>query len=233
MSSLSDTRLLEIWESGARRQPSERALALLAAARPDVDAGSLLDLSIGERDASILALRSMVFGDRIPCFVDCPACTERLEFEFDASLFPAPVEPGRALVLENGLEFRLPNVRDLAAIAGEAGLEDAARALVRRCCVNPEDVSEWSSLLVDEVERQFASLEGTGDVRLNLSCVTCGHAWFDSLDVAVCFWEQLEARAEELLDDVHALAGAYGWSEADILAMSRARREAYLSRCDP
>jgi hypothetical protein len=36
-----------------------------------------------------------------------------------------------------------------------------------------------------------------------------------------------------LFDDIHLLAQAYGWSEGEILALSPARRSAYLARVAP
>jgi hypothetical protein len=37
-------------------------------------------------------------------------------------------------------------------------------------------------------------------------------------------------RARRFLDEVHVLARAYGWAEAEILRLSEARRSAYLQR---
>ena len=39
---------------------------------------------------------------------------------------------------------------------------------------------------------------------------------------------ELEAQAKRLLRSVHVLASAYGWSESEILALSEARRDAYV-----
>ena len=39
---------------------------------------------------------------------------------------------------------------------------------------------------------------------------------------------ELATQAKRLLREVHFLARAYGWREADILAMSARRRQAYL-----
>jgi hypothetical protein len=38
--------------------------------------------------------------------------------------------------------------------------------------------------------------------------------------------------ASELYDEVHALAWHYHWSEAEILALPRVRRQSYMSRVD-
>ena len=48
------------------------------------------------------------------------------------------------------------------------------------------------------------------------------------LDVAAFFWTELNAWAVRLLREIHALASAYGWREADILALSPKRRDLYL-----
>jgi hypothetical protein len=48
------------------------------------------------------------------------------------------------------------------------------------------------------------------------------------LDIASYLWSEIHAWAGRMLRDVHALAAAYGWREADILAMSPWRRQAYL-----
>jgi hypothetical protein len=47
-------------------------------------------------------------------------------------------------------------------------------------------------------------------------------------DIGAFLWEEIAAQARRLLREVHTLARAYGWREADILVMSAARRQAYL-----
>jgi hypothetical protein len=41
-------------------------------------------------------------------------------------------------------------------------------------------------------------------------------------------WAEIEVRAKRLLLEVHLLATAYGWSEAEILSLNAQRREFYL-----
>jgi len=67
------------------------------------------------------------------------------------------------------------------------------------------------------------------EVHLALSCPACAHQWQSLFDIVSFFWGELEAWARRLLYDVHTLASAYGWCEADILAMSAWRREQYLN----
>jgi hypothetical protein len=42
------------------------------------------------------------------------------------------------------------------------------------------------------------------------------------------FWNEIEAWACRVLHDVHTLAGAYGWSEREVLRLSPTRRQMYL-----
>jgi hypothetical protein len=48
------------------------------------------------------------------------------------------------------------------------------------------------------------------------------------LDPLSFLWHELEQWARQTLAAVHRLAGAYGWREQDILALSAKRRQIYL-----
>ena len=61
-----------------------------------------------------------------------------------------------------------------------------------------------------------------------LNCPTCGNQWQLFFDIAAFLWLKIEMQARRLLREVHTLARAYGWREADILALSPWRRQAYL-----
>jgi len=65
-------------------------------------------------------------------------------------------------------------------------------------------------------------------VRLDLACPSCGHLGQAIFDISAIFWAEISAQARRLLREIHLLASAYGWREADILAMSARRRQAYL-----
>ena len=74
-----------------------------------------------------------------------------------------------------------------------------------------------------------AALDPAANIRLGMRCTDCGHAWDAVLDIGACFWDELGTRARQLLESVHRLASAYGWREAETLALSPARRAAYLN----
>jgi hypothetical protein len=75
----------------------------------------------------------------------------------------------------------------------------------------------------------MAEADSQADVRINLSCPACEHQWQAAFDVLSFFWSEITAWAHRILSDVHALAYAYGWREADILNMSPRRRRYYLT----
>jgi len=60
------------------------------------------------------------------------------------------------------------------------------------------------------------------------ACPACGA----SNEIAVDPYLVLAASPEELFVEVHLLASAYHWSEAEILALPRARRQLYLRLID-
>jgi hypothetical protein len=72
--------------------------------------------------------------------------------------------------------------------------------------------------------------EGVAALDIAFACSACGAANRAALDIAGFLWVELSERVQRLIADVETLAGAYGWSEADILAMSDRRRSLYVDR---
>jgi len=222
--------LIACWELGRRRHPLDRALLLYAAAEPEADPDTLADRTIGERNAVLLGLRRSLFGDALKSCVNCPECAEQLEFELSVDALMAGAHhdaPPASLVDVGGRRARLPTTRDLACIAAEADEGSAARKLSARLLVaNASD----SPVPADELANALDAADPRMDFSLELSCPACAHRWSASLDVPAFLWQELDVRARRLLDEVHALALAYGWSERQILSLGDARRQAYLDR---
>ena len=260
MAALLASELIEIWERGQGQKPARQALLLLSAAYPDAPPQALAQLSVGQRDACLLALREQTFGSRLQSLVYCPACGERLDVQLDVSdlrvtppppSLSAPVEgekEAQALSLQVGgyrLCARLPNGPDLADLSedertsADPGL--ARSALLERCLLSIEGENGGSRLspaeLPDEVVRQvlerLAEADPQADVTLALDCPVCRHEWQALFDIVTFFWLEIDAWVQRTLRQVHALASAYGWSEADILAFSPRRRQIYLDMVAP
>lgn len=226
------SELIAVWEAGRAQGPVERALALLALALPEAGVDRLLDLPVGERDGLLLQLRAAIFGPRLESLVTCPACGERVELTFDSAEIraSAPALPDAAATIDVGgraLRFRLPTSRDLLFATQHADPRAGRRALIGRCLIDaaPESIDAAAErALADEIARR----DPQADVRLALECPACGHAWEALFDIVSFLWSEVERWAVRLLHEVHLLASAYGWREADILALSPARRRVYL-----
>lgn len=228
------------------RSSWQQALLLLSIACPEMTPDTLAQASIGYRDTLLLQLRSRTFGPHLDSVVDCPACSERLEFSLDSSEIlsagseapptPQPVDTEGFRIL-----VRPPNSLDLAAVDPETDPASARAALLGRCVVDIQPVSEDSEnagsplsadalpeTALDHVMQYLDELDPQADVRLNLTCPTCEHEWASIFDIATYFWREIDDWAQRTLRDVHTLAMAYSWHEADILNMSAWRRQAYL-----
>jgi hypothetical protein len=240
MRALSAGELLTVWEHGVNQRPSQRALALLAVAcADDTPPDQFARLSIGQRDEKLLKLRERIFGPRLAATSACPACHEVLEFTVKAAdIRVAPVvDPGDGINLAHAdyeLQFRLPNTLDLAALDPTADRESNRRHLLSLCVTRARrggvDVApaELPSELLTAVSERMAEADPQADVQLDLACPQCEHRWQTPFDIVSFFWSEINAWALRILNDVHALASAYGWREEDILALTPARRQAYL-----
>jgi hypothetical protein len=227
MPALSDTEILRLWDSGARRYPLDRGLLLLGAAEPGTPYERLIDWPLGRRNQAVAQLHRSCFGDAVRAWLACPACAEKLEFELDSRLFAG--DSGRdEPVVVNGQSFRVPTSRDLAHAARESDPLQAATRLAQSCCLSLPAPAAWSEEELDNIGRALALADPHAEIRLPLQCPACGHAWEETLDIASFTWEEIEARARRLLFDVHTLASAYGWTEAEILSLGASRRARYL-----
>jgi uncharacterized protein (UPF0212 family) len=239
MYALSASALLEAWERGLGQQPIERALTLLAAACPDTSADTLARLSIGQRDAHLLSIREWLFGPTLVSLVNCPNCGDRLELNFNVADIRVPLEgqPPASMSLSIGgyeVQFRHPNSLDLSAVTRGQDVLSGRRLLLERCLLHAElddeakNVDELPAEVIESVVEQMAQADPQADVQLALSCPQCSHQWRAAFDILSFFWSELNVWATRILREVHTLASAYGWREADILAMSPWRRQMYL-----
>ncbi len=241
MRTLSGQEILRIWEHGLGQHPIERALTMLSMALPEAPRSELLALSIGQRDAYLLALRETTFGSQFTGFAQCQHCGEHLEYTFDASnvrVGAAPLEAvGQVQLLQvedYEVHVRLPNSEDLATITGCSSVVSARDILIQHCILkvflDGEEVPRESlpESTLTNIGAQVVERDPQAEVDIELNCPTCGHRWSVVFDVVAFLWVEILTYAKRLLHDVHTLAAAYGWHEADILVMSPVRRQFYL-----
>jgi hypothetical protein len=236
MQSLSEETILGVWEKGAVQHPVDRAITLLLAADPEETRASLAEISVAERDARLLELRARTLGPTLAAFTRCRACGERLEFTVDTEQLVQPRPVGETWEVEvegQSLRFRLPDSRDLAAVAACSDPYAARRLLADRCTLEMNGgavagAEHLSETLLTALAERMADVAPQAEILCDLSCPACGARWQEQLDIASFFWQELVVRARQIVRDVDAFARTYHWSEAEILAMSPVRRQSYL-----
>lgn len=240
MRPLSAAVLLDLWERGHALPQARQALLLLAASSPDEAPEALARLPVGRRDARLLTLRVQTFGDRLDSLVTCPACGEPLALNVPAGSLraEAPDDAPEDLVLERDgytVRFRLPTTEDLMAVAGMGGDGAGPAHLLARCVVEAHRdgealaAADLPTTMTSAVTERMEAADPQARVLLDLTCPACGHRWQSLFDVVSYFWAEIDAWARRTLREVHTLAAAYGWREADILSMSAWRRHHYLT----
>ena len=228
MRELSAAELLDVWERGVRASWGRRAALLVEASRDAATEASAL--SIGARDAWLLRLREQTFGSEMEGRADCPACRDSIEMRFttdDIRVETPCSELSHTIMLNKdgwSVEFRLPTAADLVDLPDEP--DAARRCLLDRCLMSGHE--SLPDAVVDAVSVKMAEADPQADVHVALQCPACGHRWCAAFDIVSFFWTEIHAWAWRLLREVHTLASAYGWREADILAMSAVRRHWYL-----
>jgi hypothetical protein len=234
---LSTRDIVRAWDWGQDKHPVDRALILLALACPELSHDTLADLTVGQRNGRLLALRERTLGPTLRSLASCESCGAALEFAVPI----AALSDDDPAALEHSLEhdgfrlrFRLPTSRDLAAVVGLDPAEAGRQLLVERCVLaaeydgQPVAVGELPDALTAVLAEAVGDQDPLAEKRLRLTCAECGHRWSALFDIAAFFWTELDGVARRLMGDVATLARSYGWGEAEILAMSAARRQLYL-----
>jgi len=237
MRGLQAGEIVDLWERMLAGPPPARALTLLVRAT-DESIETAARVPVGRRDAALVGLRRATFGDVAPCFVQCPDCAAELEFDVDLAALVVPVAPGGIEVhrMAHGswvIDFRLPCTADLLDLIAHDHAA-AVAGLLAACIVRAElagDVVAADRLpadVADAVANEIARLDPHAEITFALRCDDCAHGWSAPFDIVAYLWREIEVEARRLLAEVDVLARLYGWSEAAILALSRARRRAYL-----
>ena len=83
MKSLSAKQLLLVWEHVHGFSLLQKTLLLLEMVQPESEQTKVAELSIGERDTRLLALRNSIFGSSLHNTIDCPDCNSKMEWDMN------------------------------------------------------------------------------------------------------------------------------------------------------
>lgn len=244
MSGLSEPDVLRLWEQGLSLHPVDRAQFFALCATDQAQAEDVCRWPLGRRDTQLMELRRQAYGERLPVVDTCPHCGEAAEFELDltALLHMSGDVPPPEFDVSMGdlqLRLRLPDTQDMACAASCTDLARARQVLLERCVLSaaragvslaPDGLDASEEIAIGAA---LAEADPLADVRIAVNCPVCADEWLALLDINAVFWQELQHEARQVLRDVHTLAGAYGWTESEVLALSPTRRMAYLAQVAP
>jgi hypothetical protein len=239
MRPLSVQEMIRVWERGNLRSPIDQALLLLDSEGTEDSLSQLAKLDVAERDRRLLQLREKTFGSHLSCSVDCPWCSEDLQFEMETRQILQPPLPEQAATFQGSMDdltvaFRLPNSEDLIEGMKAVSVEEGRGRILERCLLSVRKLGaevsfdQFSSGDMEKLCILMGDADPQAETRFSVQCLSCGKTWQVTFDVASFFWKEISVRARRALSEVHVLASAYGWNEAEILGMSSSRREFYL-----
>ncbi len=232
----------------------ERALAVLprlakvaeyvsgAVPSPDNSRELWAALTVTDFETALLGLRRFLFGDRVACVFrdNSHGCGERMELEFSILAFLADVHPAVRPGVElcdgdahwfrltgkagQGVRFRLPQVQDQVDVLGQPG---ASALLAERCIRSIGPNARVSARTIAHAERAMEAMAPPVSRPLTGNCPECGQPVTISLHVPRLVMDELEVSAAGVHEEIDAIAAAYHWDEAAILAMPQRRRRTY------
>lgn len=187
-------------------------------------------------------LHSALAGPTLDATASCPACGEAAEFGVEvgelvaqgnelvaAPPAPAPLEVDGFVVL-----WRSPDSSDVDAASAAGSAREAERVLLERCVADARDpdgeaIDSLPAGVRAALARAMADADPLAEVLVTVACPQCGEEFVADVDVGRFVWAEVHARGQRVLHEVDVLARAYGWTEAEVLALSERRRAAYLA----
>jgi hypothetical protein len=232
--SLGQADLLTVLDRADGLAPGARAAVILSVALPDVRLAELLELSLGQRDRLLLDLLASDFAAELDGVTECVHCGGQIAVTVSCEQLraaPAAAEPIPVAWDGRLIDWRCPSSADLLAASDQSSIADATDVLLHRCVLSPVDEPIPPGLRAALVEA-IEACDPVTDIVLDVVCPDCGTGQLLELDVGNAAWQEINSRAIGLLQEIDMLARTYGWTEPEILALSPARRRAYLELAD-
>lgn len=201
-------------------------------------------LCVADRQFLMRCLAVSLDMENIWLTARCTRCGDPFDFFIKQSELPVKEGgegfPFASVETSLGLcRMRVPNGADQVAIAAIEDSELALQTLVHRCIVafpdtpdgegKPENLGE--KLTEDDFRRVEAALEEVAaevTTTVQADCPECRQANLIEIDPYMC----LQHGQTNLFSEIHILASAYHWSEAEILCLAKNRRQRYLKLVD-
>jgi len=202
------------------------------------DRDALWRLPVGNRIESLLLIYQLDEPGEIRIELRCanPACRDLIEVGLTTEEL---LESSRAQAVDDFsvevdglvLNVRRPTGLDQLSWLTEPAEDEATalRATVAALLIPPAEVSELSEEAVVAVEESLDRHDRLGAFHVSLTCPYCDVLLPYELDLAALLIERFRHAQTRLVEQIHAIASGYGWTESEILTIPRERRARYLS----
>lgn len=223
--------------------PDRAALACRTVANVrGLDPAEVAGWTLDRRLRALAGIARATFGNSLAWQARCPACREPMELELglapllttadDSGAIECAPRPGTRLSLRLPTGLDQQSWRELAVPHGELSLA-MARSLVEGLDGGVPDPGwrmpeEW----LDAVEAELAARDPLNMLEAGARCPSCDTASAIELDLEAVILELLAREQRRVMEEVHRLARAYHWSEAEVLTIPPRRRAFYLRRSE-
>lgn len=196
-----------------------------------VDGTTVRDLAVGDRQYLMRRLAVHLGMDRVWLSATCAHCESRYDLLVEQSVLPSkPVDGGpweEAVTSRGNVSVRALSGADQELIVNEPDDEAAELILLTRCTDGHSGAIEFSAFTDDDIARLEQAIESVSPevtTTVTARCPECG----ESNEVLVDPYLGVTLLRTDLLEEIHTMANAYHWSEADILELPVNRRRRYL-----
>ncbi|MFT3692969.1 MAG: hypothetical protein QM831_07500 [Kofleriaceae bacterium] len=189
-----------------------------------VDDEAVWNLTVRDRILLLLGISEMSLAQPIEAHVAC-ACGETAVVELATSELAAFVEERASTPLVAGeLELRLPTGRDQLRWTTLRSTNIALDVLADLVVTG-----ELTDTLVPAVDQVLAHADPLIEFAVETSCTKCNAALSKDIDLERIALVRLRNARRILLEQVHAIASTYHWTEAEISTLPAWRRAEYAA----
>lgn len=202
----------------------------------------LRNMSIGDRVALMLQMRSMALGDTMQCIICCDLCKKNMSIDLSintllhqASILSKKCKDEVCCIGVEGYELKIMPLTGsdqdmLSAKSTTVEKENLKQSLAKSCIKesNPRLPDIIPENLLYAVELKLSEIDPLSDIVLEVHCPSCGDAFSAPFWPEEFILQEVGTFNQQLEQEVHWLAFHYHWSEKEILALPMKKRRKYI-----